>query len=57
VLLADLELQRSGEALEIRTIRSPFSGVVVDALVASIESVQNWPPLRIASIDRSSRSR
>ena len=50
-MIAVLELERAEEALEIRTIRSPFSGVVVDVLVAPGESIENRPLLRIASID------
>ena len=50
-MIAILELERAEEALAIRTIRSPFSGVVVDVLVASGESIENRPLLRIASID------
>lgn len=50
-VIAILELERAEEALAIRTIRSPFSGVVVDVLVAPGESIENRPLLRIASID------
>lgn len=50
-MMAILELERAEEALEIRTIRSPFSGVVVDVLVAPGESIENRPLFRIASID------
>jgi RND family efflux transporter MFP subunit len=50
-MIAVLELERAQEALEMRTIRSPFSGVVVDVLVAPGESIENRPLLRIASID------
>lgn len=50
-MIAILELERAEEALEIRTIRSPFSGVVIDVLVAPGESIENRPLLRIASID------
>jgi RND family efflux transporter MFP subunit len=50
-VIAILELERAEEALEIRTIRSPFNGVVVDVLVASGESIENKPLLKIASID------
>ena len=49
--IAVLELERAQEALEIRTIRSPFSGVVVDVLVAPGESIENRPLFKIASID------
>ena len=50
-MIAILELERAQEALKNRTIRSPFSGVVVDVLVAPGESIENRPLLRIASID------
>lgn len=49
--MAILELERAQEALEIRTIRSPFNGVVIDVLVARGESIENRPLLKIASID------
>jgi len=49
--IAILELERAQEALEIRTIRSPFGGVVVDVLVARGESIENRPLFKIASID------
>lgn len=49
--IAELELARAREALKIRTIRSPFAGVVVDVLVAPGESIENRPLVRIASID------
>jgi RND family efflux transporter MFP subunit len=50
-MIAILELERAQEALAIRTIRSPFGGVVVDVLVAPGESIENRPLLKIASID------
>ena len=49
--IAILELERAQEALEVRTIRSPFDGVVIEVLVASGESIENRPLLKIASID------
>jgi len=49
--IAEIELKRSRQALELRSIRSPFNGIVVDVLVASGESVENRPLLKIASID------
>ena len=49
--MAILELERAQEALELRTIRSPFNGVVVEVLVARGESIENKPLLKIASID------
>lgn len=50
-IIAELELKRALEALEIRTIRSPFNGVVVEILVVPGESIENRPLLKIASID------
>lgn len=49
--IAIIELERAQEALDIRTIRSPFSGVVVDVLAAAGESVENRALVRIASIN------
>ena len=49
--IAILELERAQEALEVRTIRSPFSGVVIDVLVAPGESIENRPLFKIASIN------
>ena len=49
--IAIIELERAQEALDIRTIRSPFSGVVIDVLAAPGESVENRPLVRIASIN------
>jgi len=49
--IAMLELERAQEALQLRTIRSPFNGVVVEVLVARGESIENRPLLKIASID------
>jgi RND family efflux transporter MFP subunit len=50
-MIALLELERARQALEVRTIRSPFAGVVIDVLAAAGESIENRPLLRIASID------
>jgi RND family efflux transporter MFP subunit len=50
-MIALLELERARQALEVRTIRSPFAGVVIDVLAAVGESIENRPLLRIASID------
>ncbi len=49
--IAELELRRALESLEIRTIRSPFAGVVIDVSVVPGESIENRPLLKIASID------
>lgn len=49
--IAIIELERAREALDIRTIRSPFGGVVIDVLAAAGESVENRPLVRIASIN------
>jgi len=50
-MIAVLELERAQEALKNRTIRSPFSGIVVDVLVAPGESIENRALFKIASID------
>lgn len=49
--LAELELDRSQKALEIRTIRSPFNGLVVDRHVVESERVEEQPLLTIAQVD------
>ena len=49
--IAIIELERAMESLDIRTIRSPFSGVVVDVLAAPGESIENRPLVKIASIN------
>lgn len=49
--IAELELERAMEALAIRTIRSPFDGVVVEIIVAEGESIENRPLMKIARID------
>ena len=49
--IAELELDRARRALALRTIRSPFSGVVIEVLVAPGESIENRPLLKLASID------
>ena len=49
--IAELELQRALESLKIRTIRSPFAGVVIDISVVPGESIENRPLLKIASIN------
>lgn len=49
--IAELELDRARQALALRTIRSPFGGIVVDVLVAPGESIENRPLVKLASID------
>lgn len=49
--LAELELKRARETLDLRTVRSPISGVVVERLQAPGEYVENKPILRIAQLD------
>jgi RND family efflux transporter MFP subunit len=50
-VIAELELERARQALAVRTIRSPFGGIVIDVLVAPGESIENKPLLEVASID------
>ena len=49
--IAELELNRANAALELRSIRSPFDGVVMERLLTAGESVKDLPILRIAQID------
>jgi len=49
--VAELQLQQAKETLELRTIRSPISGVVVDRLLAVGESVEDEPIIQVAQID------
>jgi RND family efflux transporter MFP subunit len=49
--LAELELKRAQETLDLRTVRSPISGVVVERLQSPGEFVENKPILRIAQLD------
>jgi RND family efflux transporter MFP subunit len=49
--LAALQLQQAIEVLNRRTIRSPFSGIVVERLMSPGERVEEKPILRIAKID------
>ena len=49
--LAELELKRAQETLDLRTVRSPISGVVVERLQSPGEYVENKPILRIAQLD------
>jgi RND family efflux transporter MFP subunit len=53
-VLAELEVKRSSEILALRTIRSPFSGVVVDKILSPGEfatSNLKDPILKLAQID------
>lgn len=49
--LAELELKRATETLELRSVRSPISGVVVERLQSPGEYVEDKPILRIAQLD------
>jgi RND family efflux transporter MFP subunit len=49
--LSHLELQRAVEALDMRTIQSPISGVVVERMMSPGELVDEEPILRVAQID------
>ena len=52
--LAQLEARRSGELLALRTLRSPFAGVVVEKLQSAGEMATtniNQPILKLARID------
>ena len=49
--VAELELQRARKQLDLRTIRTPITGVVVQRLLAVGESVENLPIVRIAQVD------
>lgn len=50
-LIAGLELKQQQQVLNLRTIRSPFSGVVVERFLGPGERVANEKILRIAQID------
>ncbi|MDH3948381.1 MAG: efflux RND transporter periplasmic adaptor subunit [Gammaproteobacteria bacterium] len=49
--LAALELQRAEETLNLRRIRSPFKGVVVERYKSVGESVEDKPIIKLAQID------
>lgn len=49
--MAELELARAEATLELRTVRSPISGVVVERLKSPGEFVEDKPILRIAQLD------
>ena len=49
--LARLDLQRAKAMLNLRTIKSPISGIVVERFVAPGEFVVNQPLLRLAQMD------
>ena len=49
--LAKLELRRAIAALELRSIKSPVSGIIVNRHVNPGESVEDTPILKIAQID------
>ncbi len=50
-LLAELDLKRNQASLDLRTIRSPLSGVVVERFVSPGEFIDEQPLLKIAEID------
>ncbi len=50
-LISDLELLEVEERLQMRTIRSPLSGVVVERLLSPGEYVQETPIVRLAQIN------
>jgi len=49
--IAALELERAKANLELRTIRSPISGVVVRVHSSASESVEDQPIMQIARVD------
>lgn len=49
--LAKLELNRAMAALNLRTIRSPINGVVVDRLLSSGELARQTPVMKLAQVD------
>jgi RND family efflux transporter MFP subunit len=49
--LAELELQRATTALQLRTIRSPINGVVMDRLLSPGEMTRQTPIMKLAQID------
>lgn len=50
-LISNLELLEAQERLDMRTVRSPLTGVVVERLLSPGEYVQEMPILRIAQIN------
>ena len=49
--IAELDLERAKRVLELRTIRSPVTGVVVQIYTSASESVEDRPIMQIAQID------
>ena len=49
--MAELEVARAEATLDLRTVRSPISGVVVERLKSPGEFVEDKPILRIAQLD------
>jgi len=49
--MAELELERAEATLELRTVRTPISGVVVERLRSPGERVEDTPILTIAQLD------
>lgn len=50
-LLAQRELDRAIEGLNLRTLKSPISGLVVEKFKSSGEFVQNEPVVKLAGLD------
>jgi len=50
-LLAEMDLKRTKALLELRTIRSPLAGVVVERFVSPGEFIDEQPLLKIAELD------
>ena len=50
-LISELELVEAREELEMRTIRSPLDGVVVERFLSRGEYVQEMPIVKLAQID------
>lgn len=49
--LAELEMQRAAAELEVRTIRSPIDGVVMERLLSPMEQTKQTPVVKLAQLD------
>jgi len=49
--IAEIELERAEAALELRTIRSPISGVIIEKYLSPGESVKDRPLFKLAQLD------
>ena len=49
--LAELERRRAEADLEVRTIRSPINGVVMDRLLSPMEQTKQTPIVKLAQLD------